>query len=208
MNDDQLLATLREPFAEVGLAAPLDQVTRRGRQIRGRRRLLPGAAAAAAVVAGAAVAVTALAPASHPASAAQLAAWTVTRHDDGTITITIRELRDPAGLQARLRADGVPASVSFSLPLPACQVDNVPKGRLLAVFSLVPHPLRNLRHGQVEARSHFPRPQPPLHVQYITIRPAAIPAGDGVGIFTNPDAGQDGPLAFGLVVASPACTGS
>ncbi len=32
---------------------------------------------------------------------------------DGTIAVTIRELRDPAGLQSRLRADGVPASVSF-----------------------------------------------------------------------------------------------
>src|SRR5215472_1580600 len=33
---------------------------------------------------------------------------------------TIRGLRDPAGLQTRLRADGVPINVSFSGPNPAC----------------------------------------------------------------------------------------
>ena len=207
MNDDQLLATLREPYAQVGLAAPLDQVTRRGRQIRGRRRLLP-AAAGAAVLAGAAVASTALAPASHPAATAKLAAWTVTRHDGGTLTITIRELRDPAGLQARLRADGVPASVSFSLPPPACQLGNVPRGTLRAVFSPVPKPLPFPRHAKAQAVASG-RPQPPRrHIQYIQLNPAALPAGDGVGIFTNPAAGQSGPLAFGLVAASQACTGS
>ena len=45
---------------------------------------------------------------------AQLTAWTVTRQADGNITITIRQLKDPAGLQATLRADGVPASVTFA----------------------------------------------------------------------------------------------
>ena len=159
-------------------------------------------------MAGAAVAITALAPASHPATTAKLAAWTVTRHDGGTITITIRELRDPAGLQARLRADGVPASVSFSLPPPACQLDNVPRGTLRAVFIPLPKPLPFPRHARAQAvASGLPKPARP-HIQYIQLNPAAIPAGDGVGIFTNPDAGQSGPLAFGLVEASPACTGS
>ena len=52
----------------------------------------------------------------------QLAAWTVARQADGSIKVTIRELRDPAGLQQRLRADGVPASVTFSgQQNPACR---------------------------------------------------------------------------------------
>ena len=52
---------------------------------------------------------------------AQLAAWTVTNQADGGIRVTIRELRDPAGLQRTLRADGVPASVTFlGHPNPAC----------------------------------------------------------------------------------------
>jgi len=40
----------------------------------------------------------------------------------GDIKVTIRELRDPAGLQRTLRADGVPASVTFAgQQNPACQ---------------------------------------------------------------------------------------
>jgi hypothetical protein len=61
-----------------------------------------------------------------------VAAWTVARQTNGSIQVTIRELRDPAGLQATLRdpaslqatlrADGVPASVTFSgQPNPACR---------------------------------------------------------------------------------------
>lgn len=40
---------------------------------------------------------------------AQRAVRTVTRQGDGSIRVTIRELRDPAELQDQLRAGGVPA---------------------------------------------------------------------------------------------------
>jgi hypothetical protein len=49
--------------------------------------------------------------ASRAAGVGQLAAWTVTKQTDGDIHVTIRDLRDAAGLQAALRADGVPAKV-------------------------------------------------------------------------------------------------
>jgi len=39
-----------------------------------------------------------------------LAAWTVLRRADGDIPVTIREWRDPAGLQRTLRADGCRSS--------------------------------------------------------------------------------------------------
>lgn len=42
------------------------------------------------------------------------AAWTVAKQADGNIHVTIRQLRDPAGLQRTLRADGVPAIVTFA----------------------------------------------------------------------------------------------
>jgi hypothetical protein len=72
----------------------------------------------------------------------------------------------------------------------------------------VPKPLPFPRHAKAQAvPSGLPKPLRP-HIQYIQLNPAAIPAGDGVGIFTNPDAGQSGPLAFGLVRASQTCTGS
>jgi len=51
----------------------------------------------------------------HPAHA-RLVAWTVTRLADGSISVRINQFKDPAGLQSTLRADGVPASVTF-----ACQ---------------------------------------------------------------------------------------
>ena len=109
------LTTARDSLTEVHMTTPLDTIVRHGRA-RSRRHRLTGLAGAAVVAVGAVLAVTALLPASHPAShqpRVQLAAWTVTRQPGGIIHVTIRELRDPAGLQAELRADGVPASVSF-----------------------------------------------------------------------------------------------
>jgi len=73
-----------------------------------------GLAGALAAAAGPAPVVTALVPPGRPAGhqpTTQLAAWTVVRQADGTVSITIRKFRDPAGLQRKLRADGVPASV-------------------------------------------------------------------------------------------------
>jgi hypothetical protein len=95
------------------LTAPLDTIVRHGRARRQRQRLT---GLAGVVEVGALLAVTALLSASHPAShqpRVQLAAWTVVKQPGGIIHVTIRELRDPAGLHATLRADGVPASGSF-----------------------------------------------------------------------------------------------
>src|SRR5271170_1205737 len=120
MNDDTLMTAVREPFTAVHMDIPVEQIVRRGRAVRARRRIL-GLAGAAAVIAGAAVAGIALLPAGHPGGT-QLAAWTVTRPSNGTIDVTIRELRDAAQLQSTLRADGVPASVTFgSEPNPSCR---------------------------------------------------------------------------------------
>ena len=123
MNDHELITALREQRGKVPMDTPVEQIIRRGRAVRARRRV-PQVAAALGTAAAAAFAVSLALPASHPASEphAQLAAWTVGRQPDGSIKVTIRELRDPAGLQQRLRADGVPASVTFSSQQnPACQ---------------------------------------------------------------------------------------
>jgi hypothetical protein len=127
MNDDNLAGRLREPFADVHMTTPLDQVIRRGRAVRTRRRRVRGltGAVGAVTLAGSAVAAAALlVPGGHPATA-QLTAWTVTRDSDGGITVTVNQLKDPGGLQATLRTDGVPARVTFdpvramNQPLPA-----------------------------------------------------------------------------------------
>lgn len=124
MNDDELITLVKEPFADVHMTMPLDQMVRCGRAVRARRRRLRGLAGAATLAAGGVAVVALLVPGGHPATA-QMAAWTVSTDPDGGITVTVNQMKDPAGLQARLRADGIPARVTFdplnwlTQPLPA-----------------------------------------------------------------------------------------
>lgn len=116
------LITAKDSLAGVHMDTPPDAIARNGRARR-RWHRLTGLTGAMAVIAGTALAATALAPSGHAAShsghpashprTAQLAAWTVAKQANGDITVTIRQLSDPSGLQSTLRADGVPASVSF-----------------------------------------------------------------------------------------------
>ena len=155
--------------------------------MRARRRV-PVLAAALAVAAGAAVGVTALTPAQHQAGrppGAQLAAWTVVKQADGTVSVTLRQLRDPGGLQRRLRADGVPASVTFSGHVPRpCRRYPVNGGLINRVFS-----------GRTEGGF-------PVMIIHVTALP------DGTGVQINPPAQQPvRNVEIGLVYASPSCTG-
>ena len=116
MNSDPLttikdrLVEMRDSLGEAHPSIPASEIIARARRRRVRRRQIPIMTGVLALAAGAAVAVTAL-PASHPASP-QLAAWAVVHQPGGIIHVTVRELRDPAGLQAALRGGGVPAGVS------------------------------------------------------------------------------------------------
>jgi hypothetical protein len=195
---------------------------------RARRKLTGLAAGAGAAAAGAVVAVTALAPAAHPAThqpAAQLAAWTVTKLVGGNISVTIRELNDPAGLQATLRADGVPASVRF-VPQqnPVCQPypggtpePGLPATPLLKKVFPVPYqglagnPLPGAAHAVPVSRPAQARTSNDLHLQHsagIVIHPAALPGNAGVRIAVSDGGGTSAVLFPGLVYASPRCTGS
>ncbi|HEV2370882.1 MAG TPA: hypothetical protein VGS19_01825 [Streptosporangiaceae bacterium] len=100
---------------------PAANIIQRGDRRRRRFLVMQSAVALSTGIAVAVIlAVTALLPASRQAPA-RLMAWSVTRHADGVVYVTIRELRDPAGLQRRLRAVGIPASVTFSgRPNPSC----------------------------------------------------------------------------------------
>src|SRR5579862_6163384 len=116
------LITVKDSLAGVHMDTPPDTIARNGRAKR-RWHRITGLTGAMAVLAGTALAATALAPSGHPASpsghpasnprTAQLAAWTVAKQANGDIEVTIRQLSDPSGLQSTLRADGVPASVTF-----------------------------------------------------------------------------------------------
>ncbi len=188
MNDDELITAVRKSVTDVHMNIPAEQIVNRSRTIRARRRI-PGAAAALAIVAGAALAGTTLLPSSHPASA-QLAAWTVARQPDGAITVTIRELSDPAGLQSTLRADGVPAGVTFSdQENPACR--RYPSG------------------GGTDFLGKAVSLRPEGRSTVMIIHPSALPSGAGLQLASMVQ--HQGTLIavrVELVQASPQCTGS
>jgi hypothetical protein len=222
MNDDELITAVRESFTDVHSTTPAAQIVKRGRTVRARRRV-PGVAAAVGTAAAAAVAVSVALPASHPAAShpaashpaaghpgashpasspgVQLAAWTVTRHADGSIQVTFREATDPAGLQRTLRADGVPVSVSFTgHQNPACQPYPSSGSQAEQPFGSAPSAVSR---GYRNPAQSYTTPYA------LVIRPSALPSGAGLQIWTSgtPGAADNFQLNVGLVQASPQCTG-
>jgi hypothetical protein len=192
MTDEELITTVREQRGQVRMTTPVEQVISRGHAIRFRRRIRGAAGAATgalAMAAGVAVlTVNVLSPTSHQPSP-QLAAWTVVKQSDGNIDVTIRQLRDPAGLQSTLRRDGLPAVVDFSgQPNRACQL-YPPISRALA--------LRIVQPQQPGARTGG---------TVLIIHPSALPSGVGVQIGTTVSPGHTH-ANIDLVYASPQCTG-
>ena len=187
MKDDELLTIVREQRAKITMAVPVEQIIRRGRAVRSRRRV-----SGLAVLAAAIVAITALLLSSNPPSGhklgIQLAAWTVVKHADGTVGVTIHELRDPAGLQRKLRADGVPASVIFggqpNVQSNGCQSYGHPE---LLSKVITPSTAPGQPRGDAIA---------------MVINPSALPSSAGVQIITNQTR-----VGVHLVSASQGCTG-
>jgi hypothetical protein len=187
------------------------EVIRRGdrRHRRSITRLSLGGLSATGVVAAVIIGVVALLPASrqasHPAHS-QLAAWTVVKQADGTILVKIREFRDPAGLQATLRADGVPASIKF---MPANLADKGP----WAIVHFKGNPCREYSGGEGQAPNVVTGGSP--FTVGMLVHPSAIPSGAGVQFVVSRYVGYY-PQANGvpmdiwewLVQASPQCTGS
>jgi hypothetical protein len=219
MNDDELTTMVCESFTGVHTTTPVEQIVSRGRTARARRRI-PGLAGALAVAAAAALAVSSLLPGTHqaasPQPAAQLAAWTVTKQADGTIRVTIRELRNPAGLQSELRADGVPASVTLiGQENPSCRRYPASPGLLQKVITRTFEVLPTPHQGPPASM-----PDQALSLVVVTlIHPSALPSGTGVQLATTftllppvvANGGVEnvahGDVEQGLVYASAQCTG-
>jgi hypothetical protein len=228
MNDHELITVLREQRGKVAMTTPVEQIISRGRAVRVRRRV-PAVAAAVGAASAAAVAVSVALPAGnlaaaghHPSSGhgAHLAAYTVSRHADGTIQVAFfGELRDPAALQRTLRADGVPASVTFiGQRNKACRVI---RGTVLNGKPQQPAALTRILP---ESPSQGPKPaheKVTSQVDAMVIRPSALPSGDGlqIAVMRGIPPGPAGPWPYkkgsghpvtevGLVKASPQCTGS
>ena len=180
---------------------------------RTRRRLIWAAGLALAAGAAVAVAVTATAgqqapagktapvaasgssPRPAPVASTTLTAWTVARNPNGTLKMTIREMADPSGLQATLRADGARVVVTASLAWPAaCREwrDG------------------NYRMGDV-VQSGTRTGLPTADGTEFIIKPSAIPAGAllwvGLSQTGKPAGvvGPAGPTSFGYLTATGAC---
>jgi hypothetical protein len=182
VNDQDLLAAVRQDFDSVQMNVPGETILASGRSRRRRRRGARGLAMTAVAATGLGLGVSALianaplAPARHasalPSSPVQhtrdatLATWTVVGQPDGAIAVTVRDLRNIVGLQQRLNALGVPAAVySRVRTLPGCvdfEGDNNLSGLVTNKVPLSPESV------------------------YFVIHPAAIPRGDTLQIAVSP----------------------
>jgi hypothetical protein len=198
MTDDDMLTAVRDCLtaardrvAGEQMARPAGAIISRARRRRLRQGL--GTAAAAAIIA---VAAFVLLPggSDHGRARARLAAWSVIAKPGGQLSVTVRELRDPAGLQRRLRADGVPATVRFTSQLPRpCQYYRLPSRQIFRLLSRI-----------------FPQSTSASGHTAFTINPPAIPARIGLWINVSPPA-RHGPgraafsASWTLVNASGRC---
>lgn len=217
MPTDELEDELRRTLARTAAGfESLDQARQRLLQRdyhpgRGDRRLAAGIAVGAAGLAAVlGLGLTGVfGSASHqpgqPAHA-QLAAWTVVKQADGTVLVKIREFRDPAGLQRKLRADGIPASVKFN---PARLVGKGP----WAIVRFKGNPCREYSGGEGTAQNVVTGGSP--FTVGMHIHPSAIPDGAGVQFVASRNVGYYSPqrsqpmdLFEWLVQPSPQCTGS
>lgn len=101
--ENRLLALLEDEVIRTA-ANSLD-----GQRQRRSRRARIGALAGAGVLAVAAAVAAPVLIGQHGSSAA----WAVETRADGSVEVTIHQLRDPAGLERRLVQAGIPAYVNF-----------------------------------------------------------------------------------------------
>lgn len=125
MDDNDLLAAVRDDFAGVQMITEAGAILADGGSLRRRRcRRRAYGTGAVAVAVAAAISAAFLTPGSPgTTSHAELAAWTVQEQANGTINVTIHDLLNLAGLQQKLTADGVPAEVISDTRYPAACVD-------------------------------------------------------------------------------------
>ena len=123
----------------------------------------------------------------------------MTENPDGTLKVTIRQMKDPAGLQATLRADGARVVVTASLAWPAACREW--RGG-------------NYRMGDQVVQTENRTGLPSANGTEFLIKPSAIPAGAllwvGLSQTGKPAGvvGPPGPMSFGYLTAGRACARS
>jgi hypothetical protein len=163
VNDDmtrEVLGAVKAAIPDARMPTPVQHIVSTARSRRRRRGLAKlaacGLAAAASLTLGLGLSAAGAgrsAPTAHQGGS-KLAAWTVHTSPDGIVTITLRQLANPAVLQHVLAAHGVPAIVRAGDSI-CFERDGQP---LPGLFRVVSHPQGS-------------------HPIVIRIRPAAMPSG-------------------------------
>ena len=158
MDDNDLLAAVREDFTGVRMDTPAETILADGTSLRRRRhRRLAYGSGVMALAAVAAVSGVTLTSGGTSTQHAELTAWTVQKEANGTIDVTIHDLTNLKGLERELKADGVNAEVVSEKPYPAACVDHAAmKADMASVITV--------------------GPQTPSGYAFV-IHPAGIPAG-------------------------------
>jgi hypothetical protein len=196
MNDDDVLCAVRdrlhearESLGDVRMERPPSSILDRARHRRLRRGLTGGGTAAAAL--GITVALVLGQPTARPVHV-NLDAWSVNTNPGGTVTVTLRELRDPAVLRRVLAQAGIPAVVNFGkfcVPVTSGAVVRTP----------VPRP------GSPDSGSDaVMTPQTRMGEGVLTFNPAALPKGTELDLgvasaIGGPGAGKGFSVTAGVV---------
>ncbi|SCL17462.1 hypothetical protein GA0070624_1297 [Micromonospora rhizosphaerae] len=159
--EDRLLMELRQNVAQRAEELPHSKATSSPvmaeRRTTHRRLVMAGAFTMAAAVS--AIAVTLAQPVSP--------AYAVSEGQDGTITVTVNYLDDPAAANETLRQAGVPAVIMLPTPAADCPAED--RGTVL------PESLSSA-YSVVSGRSYLDV-DPPVPDNFVKLRPALIPAG-------------------------------
>jgi len=184
MNDDDVLAAMRctltrvkDSLTDVHMDKPPYAIMAQARGRRMRRTMPAVGAGGAALGIGLALALSGSPPTARSVHV-NLDAWSVNTTSSGKIDVTIRQLRDPAGLSRTLANAGVPVKLTFGR---VCTSESASMER------------------ELEAALHK---LPGRGEVMLVINPAAIPAGSElvIGIGALSDGHKQGPVAaFGLM---------
>jgi hypothetical protein len=168
-----------------------------------RRRRWPVAAAGVAAAGVAAALVVVIAGGTQ-------AAYAIDSHGDGRVTVHVASLSDAAGLQAALRARGIPAIVDYSATCRSVPYPPAPRVR---------HGGRSVSQVKQRARARVQRARGmhtgvPIEVSKVThgtrgvtftIDPSSIPAGQKLYITTYSGEMNALSVRIGSKAPTPAC---
>jgi hypothetical protein len=203
MNDNELITLVRESVADVHSTTPITQIISRGQTMRRRRRLARSAGFGVTGIAAAGALFLALtgvlganpspstgaARSTRTTGAIQTVGFVLTASRNGTLSLTMKQMLDPAALQQALAQHGVPALVKTNSYCTSNPVAPDP----FAAGVLAQNPPLNPRPGLVPApgpskdgpQAPLPPNQQPSGNRLLpgfaqtktVINPAAMPAG-------------------------------